>query len=370
MESIGRLAGGIAHDFNNILTSIMGFAELLKYRFNDHETREGRAVEAIFRGSERAAHLTKQLLGFARKGAFNPQTLNINNVINDTISVSEKIFEKTINIHYELEDELNYVEADKTQIEQVLTNLIINAKDAMPTGGDLYFKTENVFYDEYNKKMYPEFKPGSYAKISITDTGMGIPKDVRDHIFEPFFTTKDVGKGTGLGLATVYGIVKNHNGYIYVYSEPGEGSTFSIYLPSTTSKKLQQTVKSKIIKGAKTILIIDDEEDIRTMTKIQLEDIGYKVMTAENGVKGLEIYKKEKDNIDLVLLDMIMPEMDGKETFLNLKKINPKISVLLTSGFSQNGKAKEIMGKGILGFLQKPFKIHELSNVIHKALKK
>ncbi|MFC1725707.1 ATP-binding protein [candidate division KSB1 bacterium] len=233
MESIGRLAGGIAHDFNNILGSIMGFSEVLQMKFPDRSSVEGKAADAIIRGVERAADLTKQLLGFARGGKYEPKPLNMNQVIRDTIKMSEKIFEKNIEVKLDFADNLKYIEADEHQMDQVLTNLIINAKDAMPAGGEILFKTENVFLSNEYVNKYPEFKAGNYVKISIIDTGTGMPKDIKDKIFEPFFSTKGIGKGTGLGLATVYGIVKNHGGHITVYSEPGVGTTFTIYMPVT-----------------------------------------------------------------------------------------------------------------------------------------
>lgn len=369
MESIGRLAGGIAHDFNNILTNIMGYAEMLRIQFEDTTTTEGKAAEVIFRNAERAADLTLQLLGFAQGGKYNPFPLNVNNVIRDVIKVSEKIFEKNIKVKYEFEDKINTIEADRNQLDQVLTNIIINAKDAMPNGGELIFKTENVYLGKEYARRYHEFKRGYYVKVSITDTGIGIPKEVKDHIFEPFYTTKGKGKGTGLGLATVYGIIKNHSGCINCYSEPERGTTFTIYLPVSKKEIIERHSDIKVIRGNETILVVDDEEDVRNLAKKQLENLGYKVILARDGIEAVEIYKKEKGKIDLVLLDMIMPNIAGKETYCVIKKINPEVKVLLTSGFSQNGKASEILQEGVIGFIQKPFKLCELSKVIYEALR-
>ena len=368
MESIGRLAGGIAHDFNNILTSVMGYAEVLKMRLNDMSSPEGKAADVILSGAERAAALTKQLLGFARRGKFNPVPVNVNTILKDTIKVSEKIFEKNINIHFDLDEKVSFVEADKNQLEQVFTNLLINAKDAMPGGGDLYLKTENVILDQEYTGNYPEISPGNYVKISVTDTGMGMTKKIMDHIFEPFFTTKGEGEGTGLGLATVYGIVKNHTGHLTVYSEPGEGTTFNVYFPASKKTKVSIAGYKEIIPGSETILVVDDERNVRESAVSLLESIGYKVLTASDGKEAVEIYKKYKNEISIILLDMIMPEMAGKETFIELKKIDPEIKVLISSGYSQNGKANEIIEEGALGFIQKPFRLSELSKIIFRTL--
>ncbi|MCP4726536.1 MAG: PAS domain S-box protein, partial [bacterium] len=369
MESIGRLAGGIAHDFNNILVGIKGFAELLKLKFDDRSTSEGKAADVIMKGSERAADLTKQLLGFARGGKYNPVPLNLNDVIRNNVKVSEKIFEKNIKVKYDFAENINNVEADKNQIDQVLTNLIINAKDAMPKGGDLIFKTENIYADEKFKRQNPYFNLGHYVKISITDTGTGMSKRVKENIFDPFFTTKGEGKGTGLGLATVYGIVKNHDGQISVYSEPDKGTTFILYFPVSEKKILEAPEVMEIIKGEATILVVDDEEHVRELSVDMLKELGYKTLLAKDGKEAVSIFKKRKDEIDLVLLDMIMPEMAGRETNLRLKSINPDVRVLLMSGYSQNGTAAEILDEGVLGFIQKPFGMGELSAAIAKVLK-
>ncbi len=369
MESIGRLAGGIAHDFNNILTGIMGYAELLKLQFPDISTSEGKAADVILRGTERAADLTRQLLGFARGGKYNPIPLNINDVIKEVIEVSEKIFEKNIDIKFELACDIGVIEADKTQIEQVLTNIIINAKDAMPLGGKLTFRTENVIIGEDFLRKHPEFKTGRYVKISITDTGTGMADDVKSHIFEPFFTTKGRDKGTGLGLATVYGIIKNHNGYIDVFSKPGKGTTFTIFLP-ISDKKILKKSNDKIMKGSGTILLVDDEDSVRNVSTKQLESLGYNVITAKDGSEAINIFRKEKDNVDLILLDMIMPVLSGEKTFLELKKIKPEVKVIFISGYGKDSRAISTVKKGAISFIQKPFKLKNLSEVVYNALKK
>jgi PAS domain S-box-containing protein len=370
MESIGRLAGGIAHDFNNILTSIMGYAELLKFKLTNSSTREKQAADIIIKSSERASDLTRQLLAFARSGKYNPVPLMVNDIIKQTIIVSEKIFEKKIEVKYDLEEKLKPIEADRNQLDQVLTNIIINAKDAMPNGGELIFTTANVYLDEEYTDKFQELIPGDYVKISIKDTGMGMPRSIKDRIFEPFFTTKGAGCGTGLGLATVYGIIKNHNGQISCTSEPGKGTTFTIYLPATEKEIITEENETAVIKGEETILLVDDEEYVRDVAKRQLERLGYKAITANDGIDAVDIYKKKKKKIDLVLLDMVMPNLAGKETFRELKNINPDIKVILISGFSRNGRAAEIIKEGALAFLQKPFKLYELSKALAGVLRK
>ncbi|MFC1563528.1 PocR ligand-binding domain-containing protein [candidate division KSB1 bacterium] len=372
MESIGRLAGGIAHDFNNILTSIMGYAELLKLKLQDTSVLEGEAADIILKGTERAADLTKQLLGFARGGKYNPEPLNINSVIRENVKVSEKILEKKITVEFDLESRIHTIEADKNQMNQIFTNLIINANDAMPKGGSLTFKTENVFLDELYTKRFPEFKEGFYIKISVTDRGIGITKEVIQYVFEPFFSTKGEKKGTGLGLATVYGIVKNHKGHISVYSEPGKGATFSIYFPITDKEieAAQKEIHSPKKNSGATILVVDDEEHVIKLARAMLDKLGYNVITAKDGVEAMKIFTESWKDIDLVLLDMIMPDKAGKETYLEMKTIDSRVKVILSSGYSQNGLATEILEEGVHRFVQKPYRMHELSEAIEDVLRK
>jgi PAS domain S-box-containing protein len=368
MESIGMLAGGIAHDFNNILTSMMGYAEVLKSKFSGQSTGESKAADAILRGAERAADLTQQLLGFARGGKYNPEPLNINDTITEISTIYKKTFEKNIKINLDLENDINIVETDGNQIGQVLSVIILNAKDAMPDGGILTLKSDNEYIDEDKQCLEINFKPGKYVKITISDTGIGIPENIKDRIFEPFFSTKGKGKGTGLGLATVYGIIKNHHGCINVHSEPGEGTTFTILLPATEKRAVKKPSAVKSIRGTETIFIVEDEEDLREMAKMQLEVLGYKVLIAEDGEEAVNIYRDEFKNIDLVILDMIMPKMNGPEVFKEFKSINPKVKTVITSGYSQDGKAAEILENGGIGFIQKPFKLENLTKIIHDSL--
>ncbi|MFC1554903.1 response regulator [candidate division KSB1 bacterium] len=372
LESIGRLAGGIAHEFNNTLTGIMGYAEILKMRYEGIDEGGTQAAETIINGAERAAHLTQQLLGFARGGKYNPVPLDINSLIKDTINVTEKSFNKNLYIKYNFEKNINYFNGDRNQIQQVLTNLILNAKDSMLDGGGLFFKTKNRNLGKKFKSKFADFEEGNYVVFSITDTGTGIPEDVREKIFEPFFTTKDVGQGTGLGLATVYGIIKNHDGYIDVDSKLDKGTTFTIYLPMAEEVKITFADEPEIIdtgKKGQSVLVVDDEQTVQRLAKLELESFGYNVIIANDGDKAVDIYEKKSKNIDLVLLDVIMPNMDGKIAFRELKKINPDVQVIVMSGYSMDGKALEIMNEGAQGFIQKPFRMHELSQILSDILK-
>ncbi|MCP4724393.1 MAG: response regulator, partial [bacterium] len=369
MESIGRLAGGVAHDFNNILTAIMGYSELLKMRFRDTTKIEGQAADVIFNGAERAAVLTKQLLGFARRGKYNPVPLNVNEILKETVLMLERAFDKKVNIGFELDEKIGAIEADKSQMFQVFTNLMINAKDAMPNGGDLRIKTENCEIDSQYAEAHSDFPPGFYVKITVTDNGIGMAKEVVEHIFEPFYSTKGEGKGSGLGLAMVYGIVKNHGGHIHIFSEPGLGSTFTIYIPRSDKEVISETAYSpELVKGESTVLVVDDEEDVRSTAEYMLNELGYKVLFAVDGKDAIEKYKKHSGEIDIVLLDMIMPKKAGSETFLELKEIDPDIKVILSSGYSVDKKTTAMINDGVMGFLQKPYKIIDLSKILYEIL--
>jgi len=363
MESIGRLAGGIAHNFNNILTGIMGCAELLKMKFADSGSSESQAAGVILDGAERASNLTKQLLGFARGGKYNPVPLKINSTIKNVLRVSEKIFEKNIKVAINFGNIPNVV-ADGNQIDQVLTNLIINAKDAMPGGGVLSIITSKTALTNEQVANMLGAVPGDYVEVSVSDTGIGMTKEVRERIFEPFFSTKGESKGTGLGLAAVYGIIKNHGGHITVDSEQGRGSTFSIFLPATEKATRGKMQEGRIYTGKGKILVIDDEENVRNVAKVQLESLGYSVLLAKDGRHGLYVYRNNKNTVDLILLDMVMPNMSGGKAFSKLKEVDPDVKIVFMSGFSRDEKATELMNVAANGFIQKPFRINELSEVI------
>jgi PAS domain S-box-containing protein len=365
MESIGTLAGGIAHDFNNILMGIQGNASLMLLKTkSDHAGYE--KLKNIETYVENGTELTKQLLGFARRGKYYAIATDLNDVIDKSASMFGRT-KKEIRIHSDLQADIWTVEVDRGQIEQALLNLYVNAWQAMPQGGDLYLKTENVVLDAdfVNNKPY-KVEAGNHIKITVTDTGSGIDQETQERIFEPFFTTKEMGRGTGLGLASVYGIIKSHGGYINVYSEDEIGTTFTIYLPAS-GKEVQHEKREPITtvsKGSGTILLIDDEEMILKVGEELLQELGYDVLVAKSGQGAIKLYKKNTDKIDLVIMDMIMPGMGGGETFDLLKEINPDIKALLSSGYSINGQASEILKRGCDGFIQKPFNINQLSEKI------
>jgi CheY-like chemotaxis protein len=368
MEAIGTLAGGIAHDFNNLLMGIQGRASLMLMDIDSIHPNyvHFKEIEDIVK---RGADLTKQLLGFARGGKYEVKPTDMN----DLISKSSDMFARTkkeISVYGKYQEGIWTVEADKGQIEQVLLNLYVNAWQAMPGGGELYLRTENITLDESYVKPF-HVKPGRYVKISITDTGAGMDKATRQRIFEPFFTTKEMGRGTGLGLASAYGIIKNHEGVINVYSEQGKGTTFSIYLPASDKEVIEEKeVFGELLKGTETVLFVDDEEMIREVGGALLRQLGYKVLSAGNGKEAVEVYSNNKDKIDIVILDMIMPEMGGGKAYDKMKEINPDIKVLLSSGYSVNGDATKILKRGCDGFIQKPFNMKQLSKSIREILDK
>jgi PAS domain S-box-containing protein len=370
MEAIGTLAGGIAHDFNNILMGIQGYLSLMRLG-SESDNLENGSVDKYIQGIEEnvmsAANLTEQLLGFARKGKYTLRPTSLN----DVVEKSTRMFMRTkkeITLHKHCSAEIWNVEVDQGQIEQVLINLYLNAWHAMPDGGDLYIQTENVVLSDAYCEPF-EVKGGNYVKLSVTDSGIGMDKETMERIFEPFFTTKEIGKGTGLGLASAYGIVKNHNGIIRVYSEPGHGTTFVIYLPAS---QVEQSDVSEtdftLLKGSECILLVDDEEGPIEVEKLMLKELGYSVITAENGMEAVDIYAQNSQAVDLVALDMIMPEMSGKATYEALKKINPAVRVLLVSGYSTNKQTEELFELGCKGFIQKPFDIIELSHKLREVL--
>ena len=366
MEAIGTLAGGIAHDFNNLLMGIQGYASMTLLNLdpsNPNYERLKRIEEQVQSGAD----LTSQLLGFARGGRYEIKPTNINEIIEKTSSMFGRT-KKEITINKKYETDLCPVEVDRGQMEQVFLNLYVNAWQAMPGGGEINLSTLNVILNDGQDLLY-SLKPGKYVKITVTDTGTGMDEKTREKIFDPFFTTKEMGRGTGLGLATVYGIIKGHGGMINVESVPGQGSTFTIYLPASDKEILIEKVPTEeIVRGTETILLIDDEQMVMEVNKELLESMGYKVYVAGSGKEGIALYLEKKDEINLVILDMIMPGISGGETFDRLRKINPNIKVLLSSGYSLTGEAKEIMDRGCNGFIQKPFRMEVLSGKVRDML--
>lgn len=366
MDAIGTLAGGIAHDFNNLLMGIQGRASLMLMDIPPEHPHfeELKAIQDIVRS---AAELTSQLLGFARGGKYEVRVVSPNEVVEKSFTIFART-RKEIRIHVKYQENAWLIEADPGQIEQVLLNLYINAWQAMPGGGDLYIETSNVTVGRDDSVGY-KVEPGNYVKISVSDTGVGMDDGVMERIFEPFFTTRNKERGVGLGLASAYGIVRNHGGAIEVTSEKGKGSTFDIYLPRSRKQVIEKKTRhGKILKGSEKILLIDDEEEVLHVGKKLLERMGHYVFTAASGEEGIELYKKLTHDIDLVILDMIMPGLGGKETFDALRSINPDVKVLLSSGYSLDGQARTLMEKGCDGFIPKPFRAEDLSRAMRQIL--
>ena len=314
-----------------------------------------------------ATDLTRQLLGFARGGKYEIKPTRMNVILDQSIDMFGRT-RKEIQIHKNYEEDLWTVEVDRGQMHQVLLNLFVNAWQAMPDGGNLYLRTENCVIQE-DLLRPPELMPGKYVKISVTDTGVGMDEAIMGRIFEPFFTTKEMGRGTGLGLASSYGIIRNHGGWIHADSSIGQGSTFSFYLPASDNiMTTQDPAPSKQVQGSESVLLVDDEEVIIDISKEFLEVLGYTVLTARSGQEAIETYRREPEKIDVVIIDMIMPMMNGEETIQHLKAINPNVKIILSSGYSIDGKALEIMNRGCSGFIQKPYGLNELSQTIRKAL--
>lgn len=366
MEAVGSLAAGIAHNFNNILMGIQGNTSLMLLQNNNNKRsciRLGEIEKLIQRGSL----LTSQILGYAREGKYEVKSVDINKILQDTAHTFG-MTKKEIQIHYDFAEDITSVLADNDQIQQVLMNIYINAAEAMQQGGDLYIETKNVTHEYMTDRVYdPE--PGRYVLISITDTGEGMTKKTMDRIFDPFFTSKGLGKGKGMGLASAYGIVKAHRGYIDVFSKRKRGSTFEIFLPASDDEVLtEKSVFDQIVRGQETILLVDDEDMILDIGEQMLEALGYDVLTASSGLEAVEVYNANQEDIDMVVLDMIMPGMSGGDVYDMLKSMNPAVKVLLASGYSIDGQATEILERGCNGFLQKPFDMRRLSTAIRKVL--
>ena len=366
MEAIGTLAGGIAHDFNNLLMGIQGCTSLMSLNTDSgHPNFE--YVNRIQNYIKNAANLTKQLLGFARSGKYEIKPTDLN----DIVDKSSEMFGRTrkeITIHKKFQSDIWTVEVDQTQIEQVLLNLYVNAWQAMSGTGELNLQTENIILKDKDVKPYG-VSSGRYVKTSVKDTGIGIDETIQHKIFDPFFTTKEMGRGTGLGLASAYGIIKNHDGIINVHSKKGEGATFNIFLPASKKKILKEKLFQKeILKGSETVLLIDDEEMILDVGHDLLEKLGYEVLAAKSGTEAVEIYRTNQGKIDIVILDMVMPEMGGGDAYEKLKEIDPGVKVLLSSGYSIDSQASKILSRGCDGFIQKPFDIMSLSSELRKIL--
>ncbi|MCG6918123.1 MAG: transporter substrate-binding domain-containing protein [Deltaproteobacteria bacterium] len=370
MEAVGTLAGGIAHDFNNLLQAVQGYAQLLQMRKGEDESDQ-RELRQIIRAAERGADLTQQLLTFSRKVASELRPIDLNHEVESVKLLLERTIPKMIQMEFHLAKDLKIVEADPGQVEQILMNLAVNAKDAMPEGGKFIVETANVTLDENYCLSHPQARPGGYARLKVSDTGHGMNKETLEHIFEPFYTTKETGKGTGLGLATVYGIVKSHKGHITCRSEPDEGTTFRIYFPTIECEEKIVTREEPLAAaqgGTETILLVDDEEPIRILGSQILKEFGYTVLTAADGESALQLFREENQRIGLVILDLIMPGMGGKRCLSELLKLNHEVRVAIASGYSPDGPTREILKNGAKGFVSKPYDIRQMLNVVREVL--
>jgi PAS domain S-box-containing protein len=366
LESIGTLAGGIAHDFNNLLMGIQGHASLMMLGLDPSDPRHVR-LKHIEELIQSGADLTGQLLGFARGGRYDVKPVSMNDIVEKSSAMFGRT-KKEINIHRKFVKDPCIVEADRSQMEQVFMNLFVNAWQAMPGGGDMFVETEKVVLDETHA-MSGRMAPGRYVKVTVTDTGTGMDAQTKERIFDPFFTTKGMGRGTGLGLATVYGIMRGHGGMITAESEPGQGTTFTLYVPASENDPDEEKKPAKgVLRGTETILLVDDEKMVLEVSRELLESLGYRVYAAGSGQEAVAVYMEKRNKIDLVILDMVMPGISGGETFDRLREIHPGIRVLLSSGYSINGEAQTIMDRGCSGFLQKPFQMENLSRKVREIL--
>lgn len=369
MEAIGTLAGGIAHDFNNLMMGMLGYTSLMLHQLDashEHYDKLKNIEKLIQSGSD----LTSQLLGYARKGKYKVAPINLNSVMKQSVQTFART-RKEIVISLDLENDLHSVEADRGQFEQVFFNLFVNAADASPGGGKLEIKTRNVVSRDIPERCFRESLPGQreYILIQIRDHGVGMDSETLTRIFDPFFTTKELGRGTGLGLASVYGIVSSHGGYIDVESRPGEGSAFTLYLPATEqTPEIAPSIDSDPSHGEGVILLVDDEEIVLDVGKRLLNMLGYDVVAAGDGKTAIAIYKDRYTKIDLVILDVIMPGIGGGEVFDAIKSVNPDAKIILSSGYSMDGQVSEIMERGSCGFIQKPFSLKDLGMNIKKIM--
>ena len=368
MDVVGQLAGGIAHDFNNMLTGIIGAAEMLNWRLGD-DPYNAKLTGVILDAATRSADLTRQLLAFSRKGKITSTPISINDCIAAVVAILERTIDKRITLEVNLVAENPIVIGDPGLLQNALLNLAVNARDAMAEGGTLRFATANLELGEPGAVCHPaQLPPGPYLEIAVSDTGVGMTAEVLEHIYEPFFTTKETGKGTGLGLAAVYGTVKEHNGTINVCSEPGQGTVFRVRLPSGLSEAPQALPMEEAVQGRGGIMLVDDEAIVRMSGHCLLEELGYQVYLAEDGEQALELFARERDQIGLVILDMVMPKLSGKETFLRLKEIDPMVRVLFSSGFHRDGTVNELLDMGAKGFIHKPYRLQYLSTSVAEAL--
>jgi PAS domain S-box-containing protein len=370
MEAVGRLAGGIAHDFNNLLTVITSYADLLLEDFSPEDARR-EDMKEIQKAAVSAAGLTRQLLAFSRQQVLEPRVLDVNDVVASADSLLKRLLGEDIDLVTMLAPEVGAVMADRGQLEQVIVNLAVNARDAMPDGGKLTIETTNAEMDEAYARTHPPAQPGRFVMLAVSDTGVGMDEQTLGRIFEPFFTTKEVGKGTGLGLATVYGVVKQSGGFIWVYSEPGQGTTFKIYLPRVEQPAeavAPPAAPGKSLQGTETVLLVEDADPIRAVARKVLDRLGYTVLEAPNGEVALQVATRHQGPIHLLLTDVIMPELGGRRLADQLIALRPEVKVLYTSGYTDDAVVRHgVLNSGI-AYLQKPFTPDALARKLRDVL--
>jgi len=370
MEAVGRLAGGVAHDFNNLLTIINGHSDILLDRIGSPEAQRHN-VEQIQRAAGRAVSMTRQLLAFSRMQVLQPRILDLNVVVSEMGKMLPRLIGEHIEYTFVPGEKLSSVKADPGQIEQVILNLVVNSRDAMPDGGSIVARTCNLVVDEATAAGRPPMTPGRYVQLSVSDTGHGMDDDTKTHIFEPFFTTKGVGKGTGLGLATVYGVVKQSGGFIWVESSVGSGTTFEIYLPEANEKPAAADAESKSSltqRGSETILVVEDEAEVRTLACEFLKARGYSVLQAKDGMQALEIAAAHAGKIHLMLSDVVMPRLGGLELGKRLKELRPELKIVFMSGYSEYAGGDQGAAVSESAIIQKPFSAASLVTKIHEVL--
>ena len=369
MEAVGHLAGGVAHDFNNFLTIITGYGQMIQ-RNLDPDSPMRAHVEEILKSGERAAALTRQLLAFSRRQDFSPRMLDLNAVVSSTENMINLLIGKNIELLAALPAGIGIISGDPGQIEQVIMNLAVNARDAMPNGGTITIETGNVELDETYARAHMHVKPGSYVMLAVTDTGCGMSANTQAHIFEPFFTTKEPGKGTGLGLATVYGIVKQHAGNVWVYSELGQGTSFKVYFPrietGATKAESRRPVASEL-RGSETILVVEDEQAVRSLVVRMLRSLGYWVLEASRADEALMVCLRHKGPVHLLLTDVVMPQKSGRDLLDHLRPLRPDIKVLFTSGYTEEALHRRVLERNA-PFLQKPFTEEVLARKVRDVL--
>ena len=369
MEAFGQLAGGVAHDFNNLLTVIFGYSELLLMALPPEDANSN-MVSEIHRASQRAASLTRQLLAFSRQQVLEPRVLDLNAVIKDTATMLRRLIGEDIHFDTVLCPNISAVKVDPNQIEQVILNLAVNARDAMPQGGKLTLETSDIELDESYTKVHAEVQPGRFVLLAISDTGCGMTPEVKARVFEPFFTTKGVGKGTGLGLAVVHGIVEQSNGSIDLDSEVGVGTTFKIYLPTVEERQtnILDPGLARSSGGSETILLVEDEDGVREFAARSLQELGYTVLKASGGSAAVELMVSRREKIDLLVTDVVMPELNGRQLAEILLKSIPELKIIFVSGYTDDAIVRHGVLQANVAFLQKPFTSNSLACKVREVL--